>query len=241
MNGAKSREQVVGILGGMGPEATVDLMQRIIRLTPATDDIDHIRCLVDNNPKVPSRIKAIIEGTGENPGPCLAQMAMGLESWGADFLVIACNTAHAYYDVIRDAVNIPVIHLIDLVVTHVQRTLPGIRRVGVLASIAVQMTGLYATRFQSAGIEVVYPEPVYQEELFQLIRRIKTGDTGEAVGSRYLSICSHIKSLGAETAVVACTELSILEPVNPPLGLIDAAELLAGEIVAVVRHGKSLS
>ena len=104
-------EKIVGILGGMGPEATVDLMQRIIRLTRAVDDIDHIRCIVDNNPKVPSRIKAIIEGDGEDPGPCMADMANRLETWGADFLVIACNTAHFYYNAVQDAVDIPVINL----------------------------------------------------------------------------------------------------------------------------------
>jgi aspartate/glutamate racemase len=71
----QTREKIVGIIGGMGPEATVDLMQRIIRLTPATDDMDHIRCIVDNNPKVPSRIKAIIEGDGQDPGPVMADMA----------------------------------------------------------------------------------------------------------------------------------------------------------------------
>ena len=97
----------------MGPEATVDLMQRIIRLTPALDDADHIRCIVDNNPKVPSRIKAIIEGDGEDPGPCMADMGRRLESWGADFLVIACNTAHYYYGAVQKAVNIPVINLIE--------------------------------------------------------------------------------------------------------------------------------
>ena len=120
----ETKEKIVGILGGMGPEATVDLMQRIIRLTPALDDADHIRCIVDNNPKVPSRIKAIIEGGGEDPGPCMAEMGRRLESWGADFLVIACNTAHFYYDAVRDAVTIPVINLIDLVANHVQEHFP---------------------------------------------------------------------------------------------------------------------
>src|SRR5210317_1086324 len=115
----ETQEKTVGILGGMGPEATVDLMRRIIRLTPALDDADHIRCIVDNNPKVPSRIKAIIEGDGEDPGPCMADMGRRLESWGADFLVIACNTAHFYYGAVQQAVNIPVVNLIDLVAGHV--------------------------------------------------------------------------------------------------------------------------
>jgi aspartate racemase len=89
MNGVR-KEMVVGILGGMGPEATVDLMQRLIRLTPAADDLDHIRCIIDNNPKIPSRIKAIIEGSGESPVPCLVQMARGLEACGVAFLAIPC-------------------------------------------------------------------------------------------------------------------------------------------------------
>ena len=149
----ESKEKIVGILGGMGPEATVDLMQRIIRLTPALDDADHIRCIVDNNPKVPSRIKAIIEGDGEDPGPCMADMGRRLESWGADFLVIACNTAHYYYDAVQQAVTIPVINLIDLVAGHVSGNYPKLRRIGMLASPAVAMTGLYTRRFSRLGIE----------------------------------------------------------------------------------------
>lgn len=230
----KTAEKVVGILGGMGPEATVDLMQRIIRLTPAEDDIDHVRCIVDNNPKVPSRIKAIIEGTGESPAPCLAEMGRRLESWGADFLAIACNTAHAYYDEIRDAVHIPVLNMIDLVIDHVRQT--GIRRVGILASIAVQMTGLYHHRFEPLGIETVYPEPAQQAELFRLIRRIKTGDTGDAVISRYRDFCRHLQTLGAELGIIACTELSILDIGDAPLALIDAAELLAQRIVDIATN-----
>ncbi|MCF8039781.1 MAG: aspartate racemase, partial [Desulfohalobiaceae bacterium] len=68
------KEKIVGIIGGMGPEATVDLMSRVLKATPAADDIDHIRLVVDNNPKVPSRIKALLENTGESPAPCLQDM-----------------------------------------------------------------------------------------------------------------------------------------------------------------------
>ena len=72
------QEKIVGVIGGMGPEATIDLMNRVLRATPADDDRDHIRMVVDNNPKVPSRIEAIIEGTGESPVPCLREMARKL-------------------------------------------------------------------------------------------------------------------------------------------------------------------
>ena len=89
------KRKVAGILGGMGPEATIDLMKRVFRATPAQDDRDHVHLLVDNNPQVPSRIQALLEKTGESPGPCLCDMARKLESWGADFLAMPCNTARA--------------------------------------------------------------------------------------------------------------------------------------------------
>ncbi|MFW6037888.1 MAG: aspartate/glutamate racemase family protein, partial [Desulfonatronovibrio sp.] len=109
-------EKIAGILGGMGPEATVDLMNRVIKATPAKDDEDHIRMVVDNNPKVPSRIKALIQGDGSSPGPCLREMARKLESWGVDFLAMPCNTAHFYHQEIQEAVSIPVLDMISLAV-----------------------------------------------------------------------------------------------------------------------------
>jgi len=237
MSATKTNEKVVGILGGMGPEATVDLLQRIICLTPAVDDIDHIRCIVDNNPKVPSRIKAIIEGDGANPGPCLSDMGQRLESYGADFLAIACNTAHAYYEYVDGAVNIPVIHLIKLVVDHVRERYPQIRRVGILASTAIQITGLYVNQFEPFGIEVIYPDPEHQKELLNLIRAIKAGDTGPGVVSKFGNICVNLKARGGEIAIIACTELSALQA-ELPVGTIDTAEILAQEIISIAKAVK---
>jgi len=235
-----SREKTVGILGGMGPEATVDLMQRIIRLTPALDDADHIRCIVDNNPKVPSRIKAIIEGDGEDPGPCMADMGRRLEAWGADFLTIACNTAHYYYDAVQQAVNIPVINLIDLVAGYVITNFPEQNKVGILASPAVAMTGLYTKRFVRLGIEDVWPDPDHQEHLLGIIKAIKQGDTGSRVRGGYAQVCENLKRKGAAIAIVACTELSALGE-KLPIQSVDAAEILALEIVQVATNRKQLA
>ncbi|WP_299980803.1 aspartate/glutamate racemase family protein [Desulfobacula sp.] len=228
------KEKIVGILGGMGPEATVDLMQRIIQLTPALDDIDHIRCIVDNNPKIPSRIKAIIEGDGEDPGLCMADMARRLESWGVDFLAIACNTAHYYYETVSNAVKIPVINLIDLVVSHLKQTSPDCSKIGILASPAVLMTGLYEKRFHAVGIEVVYPGPVFQERLFNVIKAIKTGDTSVEVVQTYKEICENLNSSGVDSVIIACTELSVISS-DLPFEIIDSAEILAREIVDVAK------
>ncbi len=235
----QTNEKVVGILGGMGPEATVDLMERIIRLTPALDDIDHIRCIVDNNPKIPSRIKAIIEGGGESPGPCMADMGKRLAAWGVDFLVIPCNTAHFYYDDVNKAVDISVINLIDLVVKEVTTAHPQSSRVGILASPAIRITGLYQQRFENLHITPIYPDAHHQEILFQVIKSVKAGNTGEAVLQEYARVCTHLLAQKAEHAIVACTELSALKG-ELPIETMDAAEILAMEIVQVIKEGKQL-
>ena len=145
------KEKTAGILGGMGPEATVDLMRRIIAHTDARDDADHVRCIVDNNPKVPSRIKALLEGGGVSPGPCLADMARRLEAWGADFLCMACNTAHNYYGEVRAAVGIPVLNMVELTARAASELAPG-GAAGILASPAVRLTGLYEGPCAALGL-----------------------------------------------------------------------------------------
>ncbi len=227
-------EKVVGIIGGMGPEATVDLMRRIIRLTPALDDQDHVRCIVDNNPKIPSRIKAIIDGDGKDPVPTLVDMAKRLELWGADFLAIPCNTAHYYYDEISNAVHIPVLNMVDLLVEILLKEHSLSKKIGLLASPAIRMTKLYETRFASVGLDPVYPDKKSEDDLFKVIRMVKSGKTGEDVLDAYKAVCSHLKSKGADIAIIACTELSALK-CNPPIQTIDAAQVLAQRIVDIAK------
>ncbi len=233
------REPVVGILGGMGPEAAVDLMARILRLTPAQDDADHIRCIVDQNPKVPSRIKALIEGTGESPGPCMAEMGRKLEAWGADFLAIPCNTAHYYYEDVAQAVSIPVLHLIDITVQQVLEQEPGIARVGLLASPAVRDTFMYTTRLAERGVQAVYPRPMEQERLLGVIRDVKAGDTGETVQRTFRDIAARLADEAGDVAIIACTELSVVSDALTGHGaqrIYDASEILAQAIVAYAKR-----
>jgi aspartate racemase len=108
--------RVVGIIGGMGPEATVDLMRRVVAKTPAQDDVDHIHLIVESNPKIPSRIAHLVDGKGADPTPELIRIAANLQRAGADALAIPCNTAHAYADSIRRAVSIPLLDMVSLTV-----------------------------------------------------------------------------------------------------------------------------
>ncbi len=229
-------EKIAGILGGMGPEATVDLMQRVIHFTHAQDDIDHVRCIVDNNPKVPSRIKALLEGGSVSPGPCLAEMGRKLEQWGADFLCIPCNTAHNYYKDVQDAVSIPVLNMVELTSAAVAEACPGARKAGILCSPAVRITKLYEEPCRRLGIEPVYATSEKEQQLLAVIKKIKTGDTGPAVYESYQTVIADVCGQGADALVIACTELGILHDAKYPRPVIDAADVLAKAIVGIAKN-----
>ncbi len=232
------KEKIVGIIGGLGPEATVDLMRRVIRATPAGDDQDHIRMLVDCNPKVPSRMKAILEGSGEDPSPCLVTMAKDLAAWGADFLVIACNTAHLYFERIQEAVPIPLLNMIDLTVDHVVSENPAIRKAGLLASWTVIRPGLYEAAFAKKGVALSHPSAALQDRLLTVIRRIKTGQHGAPEREALEEAGRDLLDQGAEALIIACTELSVIaEDLKMKAGIFDASQVLAEAIVRTVKGG----
>ena len=222
---------VVGVIGGMGPDATVELMRRVIAATPAADDIDHIHMLVDNNPKVPSRLKALLDGSGENPGPTLAAMARRLEGAGADFLVMPCNTAHHYYGYAHEAVEIPVWHLIELSVAKIRELHPAARRIGLLASSAIRPIGLFEPSFSAEKLELIYPEEQCQARVMEVIRAVKAGGAGPELISVYNR---ELQPLSAEVDLlfIGCSELSVIwsqHQQSPPV--VDSLQILADEIV----------
>lgn len=232
MSGKTVSDKVVGIIGGMGPEATVDLMQQVIAATPAKDDADHIRMLVDNNPKVPSRIKAIIEGTGESPAPCMIEMARGLEKQGADFLVIPCNTAHHYYQDVAAAVNIPVFNLIELTSGCVKKEQPNLSKAGLLASSALQKIHLYEPWFEKYDVQVLYPQRDDQQVVMDLIRAVKANNQTVEQIQAYNRAAENLADQGAECLILACTELSVIgDQLQTCLPVYDASKLLAQAIV----------
>lgn len=209
----------------MGPEATVEFLRRIVAATPAREDQDHIHILIDNNPKIPSRLAHLVDGTGADPLPVLIEMARGLERQGADFLTMPCNTAHHYRPQIAQAVGIPFLDMVALAIAK----LPG-KRIGMLASPAVQKVGLYASRLRDAGFEAVFPDPDGEARILNVIGAVKAAAMTEAHRRDYAEVA---KSLDADAFLIACTELSVL---GPPPGLdtpsVDALDALVAETVA---------
>ena len=220
--------KTVGIIGGMGPEATADLMVKVIRATPAKVDQDHIRMFVDSNPKVPCRVSAILDD-GPSPGPVMAQMAEGLEKIGADFLVIPCNTAHYYIDYVKDTVNIDVLNIIEETVKVLEKD--GVKKVALLATSALINTKLYINELTAAGIEVILPQDDYQQMVMETIFAVKSGDFPKA--EPYVEkIISHVVSKGAEAMILGCTELPlVINGEKYPFKFYDPTNVLAKAIV----------
>ena len=198
--------RVVGIIGGMGPEATLDLMRRVLAKTPAQDDQDHLHLLIESNPKIPSRIAHLIDGTGADPTPELIRIAVNLQRAGAEALAIPCNTAHAYAHSIRRAVSIPLLDMVQLTVDQLASS-RRVARVGLLASSAVLATELYAKAFAGYGIAVVHPAA--QDEVMSLIKAVKRGDTGATVQAALARIAADLASQ-ADVLLIGCSELSVI-------------------------------
>jgi aspartate racemase len=219
--------RVVGIIGGMGPEATLDLMRRVLAKTPAQDDQDHIHLIVESNPKIPSRIAHLMERTGADPTPELVRIARNLERAGAQALAIPCNTAHAYAHPIRRAVNIPLLDMVQLTVDRIASP-RRVARVGLLASSAVLATELYAKAFADHGIAVAHP--ARQDEVMALIKAVKRGETGVQIQAA-LAQTAHDLANHADVLLVGCSELSVIAAgITAPF--VDSLDVQAQAIVS---------
>ena len=228
-------EKICGILGGMGPEATVHLLNKIIQSTRASEDGEHVRCLVDQNPQVPSRILAIMRG-GADPGPVLEEMAAALEAQGADFLCMPCNTAHYWLPRIAARVGIPFLDMPALACADAAKSARG-GKCGILGTTATRDKAIYEPHCLSAGMQAIYPDEERQAEVLKIINEVKAGDYSG--GQRFAQIASDLAAAGAGALILACTELSVLGlPASVPCAVVDALDSLAKAVVA--QAGASL-
>ena len=198
-------KKTVGIIGGMGPMATAELIYNIVSQTKAEKDSDHIHLLVDSDGSVPDRTAAILNG-GESPVPKLCTIAKRLEYMGADIIAISCNTSHYFYDEIREAVNVPVMNMIDESARFAARN--GAKEVLLLATDGTVKTGLYEKHLSNYGVKTLYLPEDGQREVMKLIYDcVKAGHYEFDVdGFR-----KTLRDAGAENCpvILGCTELPI--------------------------------
>lgn len=214
--------KVLGVIGGMGPVATVAFLERLQALTPATRDEDHIRVLADIHPRVPSR-HAEPQAAGEEIG----RMAARLAAMGAEVLAMPCNTAHAHADRIR-AAGVPFIDMVAQTVAAVRGTAG--RRVGVLATPGGE--ALYVAALTAAGLEPVVLKGEDRAAFMTAIYGVKGGETARS-GAEMIRLAKALEAAGADHLIGGCTEVPLLlraEDVGVPLT--DSAEVLAAACVA---------
>lgn len=208
----------LGILGGMGPAATVAFLQRVLELTPAREDEDHVRVLMDMNPQVPNRHR-------DPPGAKeeLGAMAARLRDMGAEVLAMPCNTAHAHADAIR-AAGVPFLDMIEL--TAAEATGQGATKVGVLATPGGQ--DLYVAELERRGLSPVVPAVGGRRAFLDLVFAIKAGDVGDDRRAEMRALAQALIDAGAEAIIAGCTEIPlVMGPGDVGVPLIDSAEVLA--------------
>ena len=229
------KEKSIGIIGGMGPDATVDLFKKIIQSTPAACDQEHIRVVIDNNPKIPDRQKAIFENAAD-PAPAITATAKNLEKAGADLLLIACNSAHHYFDAATESVSIPVLNIMTETAAFCRLRFPTLKVYGLLAGSSTAKLGLYAKAFDKISSRILVPTPKDQDTVLGCIYAVKAGEPIANIKPRLLEVIETLKDMGAQAIILGCTEVPIvLKDGDHALAFIDATDVLAKAAVAAVR------
>lgn len=218
-------------MGGMGPEATVDFMAKVIALTDSTRDQDHVHMIVDNDPTIPNRQMAINSGI-DDVSPRLEAMARRLESAGADFLVMVCNTAHYFLDPVIKSIGIPFISIIDETVKEIDTVRASSRRVGVMATDSCLGTKIYQDAISASFRVAIIPDSANLEQLMNLITSIKAGDKSAQVVKGMESVARSLADAGAEIIIAGCTEIPIVfEGDGFPVPVVASTNVLARRTV----------
>jgi len=238
-------EKVIGILGGMGPEATVTLFRRIVEVTGATRDQDHIRIIIDNNPKIPDRTPAIL-GRGESPVPLMVSTARNLEHAWADFIVIPCVSAHHFIDSLQEAISIPILSIVDAVIAELGRNSPTLDTVGLLATSGTITGGHFQRGLEEAGYVVEVPTPHDQEKLVMEAiygdRGIKAGFLSAENRSKLMEASRGLMEMGAQGIIGGCTEVPlVLSQEDLSVPFFDSLLILAREAVKEATEGGLLT
>jgi aspartate racemase len=231
----------LGVVGGIGPAATVDFMGKVVRNTPATRDQDHIRIMVEQNPQIPDRTAALF-GRGDDPTLALYAACKTLEEGGADLIAMPCNTAHAFVERIQPALRVPILNMLSCTADYLRETFAGLREVGVLATSGTLASRVYEQALDARGLVQVVPSAAAQARLMNAIYGPRGAKAGHSSGEYCDDLAAAVDDLvarGVQVIVLACTELPLLmrEPVLARPGgrmvrLVDPTEVLARRCVA---------
>ena len=227
---------VVGVLGGMGPLATIDFMHKVMRATPAVADQDHVPLVVSSIPQVPDRTAAF-RGEGVSPLPAMLASGQRLVAAGAGMIVIPCNTAHLWFDELRGALPLPMLHLVDAALDDAVAAVGPAATLGLLCTDATLASGLYMNRSSAAesSASVRWALPTAPEMLDLVMPGIAAVKSADLDRARDLlrAAAQALVQRGAQALVLGCTEVPlVLGPADVAVPVIDATASLARRAVA---------
>jgi aspartate racemase len=228
---------ILGIFGGMGPEATANLYKQIIRLTPAEKDQDHIPTIIYSLPQVPERTTSI-RNQDTTIIPYVVDGVTRLEKAGASFIAIPCNTVHYYYDYMQEAVSIPIIHLIRETVKEVCELYPHTSKIGLLATTGTIESGLYEKELEQSGLQVILPDKEVEEDnVMKAVFGIKAGTDKTTSENLLAEAGQHLIDKGAEVIILGCTEIPLaFNPSRVDVPVIDATRVLAERAIKMYQE-----
>jgi aspartate racemase len=235
---------VVGVLGGMGPSATIDFMRKMLEATPAGSDQEHVPVVVSSIPQVPDRTEAF-RGNGTSPLAAMAASGRRLVAAGAGLVVMPCNTAHLWFDDLQEALGLPMLHLVDAALADIVVTAGSDPRIGLLATDATLASGLYINRQAHGGVpapRIRWLLPTAREMLTLVMPGVRAVKAGElALGAELLGAAAKaLEQRGAAALMLGCTEIPlVIDEHNAPLPVIDATAALARRAVAWSLEARS--
>ncbi|MGI6029882.1 MAG: aspartate/glutamate racemase family protein [Eubacteriales bacterium] len=225
-------KKMLGVIGGMGPQATQLFMQGVLDKTDASCDQEHIPMLIYNHTTMPDRTACILSGREDEVFALLEQDAQMLERAGCQAIAIPCNTSHYFADRLQKSIGIPLINMVRETVEYVAFHNKGIRRLAVLATDGTVRTGVYQRECEKFGIQCYTPTPQTQQLVMDIIyKEIKQGKLGSY--ATFVRIDRELKAAGCEAAILACTELSCFKEQHRLSNFyIDAMDVLVDRCVA---------
>lgn len=239
----------VGIIGGVGPVATVDFMNKIIHNTKAKKDQEHIKLVVEHNPQIPDRTESLTAG-GPDPTVALYSACKRLEAADANMIAIPCNTAHAFVERIQPYLSIPIINMLFETMENIRNNYGKDRTVGLLATLGTVKSGVYRDLADKVGIRLIVPADAYQKKVMDAIygeKGVKAGYTEGQCKENLLQALEHLVRRGAEIIILGCTELPLLLSQTddfPVAGkkvvILDPTEILARKCVSLSREANTL-
>ena len=230
---------ILGIMGGMGPAATADLLEKITKYSHASKDQEHIHTVIDNNTQIPDRSE-YIAGRGEDPTFEMVRTAVRLEMMGADYIVIPCNTAHYFYDRIVKYCNVPIINMINETAEYLVRKCPDSGKFLLLATEGTYDSGTYKKTFEKYRLNLLEPNQRDKRTLMNWIYKVKSGDFSvEPEEMEELLAKYPVKK---EQIILGCTELPLLaEKIGTPEKYIDPVSILAKLCVEIAEADRNHS